>query len=116
LATTDLIGALERAETAQLPQLARDAMRRLELALADRSVNDVLAHEAGSYVRVTPDVARAVTVYEVASERYAELVAMDARKMTGADFDSLATAQDRMNEARARLAAAGQLHLIEVAR
>lgn len=77
---------------------------------------DVAAHEAGSYVRVTPEVARAVTIYEGASQRYAELAAMDARTMSGADFDSLALAQDRMNAARATLAAAGQLHLIEVAR
>ena len=38
MATTDLIGAPERAETAQLPQLARDAMHRIELALADQTV------------------------------------------------------------------------------
>ena len=79
------------------------------------SIADALAHEAGSYVRVTPEVARAVTVYEVASARYAELAAMDAREMTGAEFDSLALAEDRMAAARATLAAAGQLHLIEVA-
>jgi hypothetical protein len=86
------------APTAPLPPVAVDAMRRLELALA------------------SPAVVRAVTRYEVASARTAELSAMDAREMSGAEFDSLALAQDVMAEARATLAAAGQLHLIEVSR
>lgn len=78
------------------------------------STADRLAHEAASYVRVTPEVQRAVTIYEVASERYRELLGL-GREMTGAEFQSLGLAQDRMAEARATLAAAGQLHLIEVA-
>lgn len=98
MATTDLIGAPERAD------------------YQGKSLHDVLAHEAGSYVRVTPEVQRAVTVFEVAAERYRELSARDARTFTGAEFDSLTLAQGRMAEARATLAAAGQLHLIEVAR
>ncbi|MEU5496146.1 hypothetical protein [Streptomyces griseofuscus] len=89
---------------------ARPAATQPGLSEADR-----LAHEAGSYVRVTPEVTRAVAVYEVASARYAELAAKDARTMSGADFDSLALAQDRMAEARATLTSVGQLHLIEVA-
>jgi hypothetical protein len=84
--------------TAPLPPAAADAMRRLELALA------------------SPAVVRAVTRYEVASARTAELSAMDAREMSGAEFDSLALAQDVMAEARTTLAAGGQLHLIGVAR
>lgn len=78
------------------------------LSLADR-----LAHEAGSYVRPTVEVQRAVTVYEVAAERYRELTNLD-RDMTGAEFESLKMAQDRMAASRAMLTAAGQLHLIEV--
>ena len=100
--------------TAPLPPAAVDALRRLELALADRSTADVLAHEAGTYVRVTLEVQRAVTVYEVATARYRELTSLD-RDMTGAEFESLKLAQDRMADSRATLAAAGQLHLIEVA-
>jgi hypothetical protein len=80
------------------------------LSLADR-----LAHEAGSYVRVTPEVQRAVTRYEVAAARYRELMGL-SREMTGAEFDALALAQDMMAASRATLAAAGQLHLIEVSR
>ncbi len=96
MATQQLSGAPSRAD-------------RQGMTLADR-----LAHEAGSYVRTTPEVQRAVTRYEVAAERYRELTSLD-RPMTGAEFDSLALAQDKMAEARATLAAAGQLHLIEAA-
>lgn len=100
--------------TAPLPPSAAAALSRRERALSGRSVNDVLAREAGSYVRVTPEAQRAVTVYEVAAERYRELTGLD-RDMTGSEFESLKLAQDRMAAARAALAAAGQLHLIEVA-
>jgi hypothetical protein len=78
------------------------------------SVADRLAHEAASYVRVTPEVQRAVTVYEVASERYRELTNL-GRPMSGAEFDSLGLAQDRMAAARKTLADAGRLDLIGVA-
>lgn len=81
-----------------------------------QSLADRLAHEASSYVRRTPEVQRAVTRYEVAAARYEELSARDARTFTGAEFDSLVLAQDVMSESRAILAAADQLHLIEVAR
>lgn len=112
--TIDLARAPLTSETptAPLPPAAVEALSRLECAFASRSVADVLAHEAGSYVRVTPEVQRAVTVYEVASERYRELTNL-GRQMTGAEFDSLALAQDRIRDARATLATAGQLHLIE---
>lgn len=62
---------------------------------------------------MSADVARAVTRYEIAAAQYAELTAMDARDMTGAQFDSLALAEDTMSEARRLLAQAGQLHLID---
>ncbi|MFG3046275.1 hypothetical protein ACGFZR_15265 [Streptomyces sp. NPDC048241] len=81
---------------------------RQGLTLADR-----LAHEAASHVRVNPVVAREVTRFEVASARYTQLAAMDARRITPAEFDALATARQTMAIARATLAAAGQLHLIE---
>jgi len=59
----------------------------------------------------------AVTRYEVASARTAELsAAMDTRNLTSAEFDALVLAQDTMAAARAVLTAAGQLHLIEVDR
>lgn len=85
--------------TVPLPQPARDAMRRLELAFA------------------SPEVVRAVTRYEVASARTAELsAAMDTRHLSGAEFDSLVLAQDVMAASQATLAVAGHLDLIEVAR
>jgi hypothetical protein len=81
---------------APLSSDARHALRSLELRLT-----------AG------PGVVEAITRYEVASARTAELSAMDARTMSGAEFDSLVLAQDMMAAARATLADAGQLHLIE---
>lgn len=63
---------------------------------------------------VTPEVKRAVVVFEIAFAAVDRLSRVDARDMTGAQFDSLADAQQRMDDARATLAAAGQLHLIEV--
>jgi hypothetical protein len=99
---------------APLPVAAREALARLESAFAGQSTADRLAHEAASHVRVTPDVAKAVTRYEVASARLAELsAAMDVRDLSGAEFDSLSVAQDTMRASKAVLAAAGQLHLIE---
>lgn len=101
---------------APLSSEARAALARLESAFAGQSTADRLAHEAASHVRVTPDVAKAVTRYEVASERLAELSqAMDVRDLTGAEFDSLSVAQDTMRASKAILAAAGQLHLIKAA-
>jgi uncharacterized lipoprotein NlpE involved in copper resistance len=97
--------------TAPLPSAARDAIRRLEAAFADRSTADRLAHEAASHVRVTPEIERAVTRYGICRDTLAEL---DGQRIaTPAQFNALATAQDGLAEARATLAAAGQLHLVE---
>lgn len=76
---------------------------------------DVAAHEAGSYVRVSPEIRRAVVRYEIAAETVARLSAMDARTMSGAQFDLLASAQDELAMRRQQLADAGRLHLVEVA-
>lgn len=82
--------------TGSLPPAAAAALSRLELAFAP------------------VEVARAVTRYEVASARTAELShLMDSRDLSGAEFDSLFDAQDVMRESRRTLAAAGMLHLIE---
>ena len=82
--------------TAPLPPAALSALSRLELALA------------------APEVVRAVTRYEVASARTAELsAAMDVRTLSSAEFGALEFAQDTMRDARRVLAAAGQLHLVE---
>jgi hypothetical protein len=65
---------------------------------------------------VAPEIVRALTRYEIASFRTAQLSArMDSRDLTPAEFDALEFAQDVMRESRATLAAAGMLHLIGVA-
>ncbi|MEU9470452.1 hypothetical protein AB0D78_28310 [Streptomyces avermitilis] len=85
--------------TAPLPPAAVSAMRSLERHLA------------------APSVVRAVTVYETAAARAAELA---ARAVTGTDLEALDVrswefAEELMAGSRATLAAAGMLHLIEVA-
>ena len=66
--------------------------------------------------RPAVEVVRAVTRFENASARTAELsAAMDSRDLSPAEFDALDFAQDVMRESRATLAAAGRLDLIEVA-
>ncbi|MFH8531551.1 hypothetical protein ACH4GE_24410 [Streptomyces tendae] len=57
------------------------------------------------------DVQRAVARYEVASARYKELTGL-GRPMSGAEFDSLALAQDTMADSVRVLTAAGRLDLI----
>ena len=58
----------------------------------------------------------AVTQYETAAEHAVQLAALaETGKMTDLDADSLAHAEDLMAGARAALADAGRLDLIEVA-
>ncbi|MFF7411626.1 hypothetical protein [Streptomyces lydicus] len=76
------------------------------------SAADIAAHESASHVRISPEIGRAVARYEVAVLRVEELGRVDARRMTGAQFDSLALAQDTITECRRVLAQAGLLHLI----
>ncbi|MEU5772680.1 hypothetical protein ABZ819_05165 [Streptomyces venezuelae] len=83
--------------TAPLPSAAVEALSRLERALLPAAV------------------VVAVTRYEVASERTAELShLMDARDLTPAEFNALFDAQTVMAGARTTLAEAGRLDLIEV--
>lgn len=76
------------------------------------STADRLAHEAGSYVRRTPEVQRAVTRYGICLARVAELTMMDARRMSPAEYDALANAQAELTRLHEQLEAAGQLHLV----
>jgi hypothetical protein len=63
-----------------------------------------------------PSVVRAVAVYETAATHAADLAVLAASgRMTDLDAGSLAVAVDLMAGSRSRLAAAGMLHLIEVA-
>lgn len=141
MATTDLIGAPERTSTtrltAPLPQDAVAALHRLELAFAPKvSADPVLAEQLrierlvsglrvgeSTVINGTPvtavslAVAEAITVHETAARRAAQLAAKAA---TGVDLPALDVrawefAEDLMAGARATLAGAGQLHLIEVA-
>ena len=109
---TQIVPAPECAErtTAPLSWASVDAMRRLELALAGRSMDDRLAHEASSYVRVTPEVQRAVTRYGICLARVAELMMRD--HLTVAEFDGLADAQAELTRLHEQLEASGQLHLV----
>jgi hypothetical protein len=135
---TQIVPAPERADhtgTAPLPQPAAEALARLGRGYAseaDRvsarlarrsakaassadfdgllSLNDRLAHEAGSYVRVTPDVQRAVTRYGNLMARVADLLMRD--RLTPAQFDGLADAQDELTRLHEQLEQAGQLHLV----
>ncbi|GGX40412.1 hypothetical protein [Streptomyces noursei] len=77
------------------------------------SAADVAAHEKASHVRLSPEVQRAVTRFEVAALRVEELTALDAREMSGAQFDSLTLAQDAVAESRRVLELAGLLHLVD---
>jgi hypothetical protein len=88
-------------------------MASLEARLAGRTVSDQLAHEASTHVRITPDVHRAVVRYGICRDTLAEL---DGRRIdTVPLFNELKNAQAGLAEAIATLAAAGMLHLVEVA-
>ncbi|MCX5598400.1 hypothetical protein OOK29_09645 [Streptomyces phaeochromogenes] len=80
--------------TAPLPAAAVSALSRLDLKLAD------------------PAIVRAVTVYEIATARYDELVIRPASTLSGAEFHSLTSAQLRLTKAFTTLAEAGRLDLI----
>ncbi|MFE4671083.1 hypothetical protein [Streptomyces sp. NPDC056723] len=79
------------------------------LSAADRA-----ARAAASYVRVTPDVERAVVRYEIAKAAFDRLSAMDARDMSGRQVTLMTEAQGEMAERRAFLESVGQLHRIEM--
>ncbi|MBL3664484.1 hypothetical protein JL475_00290 [Streptomyces sp. M2CJ-2] len=64
---------------------------------------------------LAPELVRAVTRFEVASARFDELSAKDARDLSPAEFDALGTAQQVIAESFGILAKAGQLHLIDPA-
>ncbi|MEU7240294.1 hypothetical protein [Streptomyces sparsogenes] len=76
---------------------------------------DRLAHEAASHVRATPEVQHAVARYGTLSASIDRLSSRESHYMTPADWRELHSAQDERYELHQRLAAAGQLHLIEVA-
>jgi hypothetical protein len=132
VAVTELTAAISGVDhqgTAPLPSAA-DTLARFEAASARyRRVATAPAVDFDSLLcaqdevtmcrcqlaaAVTPDVQRAVVRYEIAFATVDRLSRVDARDMSPAQFDSLKGAQKRMDESRALLAAAGQLHLIEV--
>jgi hypothetical protein len=80
--------------TAPLPQAARDAMARLELAFA------------------APHIVRVVTRYEVAAARYDELIAKPVSALKPAEVDAIGDAQQVIAESFGILAEAGRLDLI----
>ncbi|MET7924758.1 hypothetical protein ABZT43_12330 [Streptomyces sp. NPDC005349] len=66
-------------------------------------------HPASNY-----DVVRAVTRFEVAKARYAELSAVNAIDLSGAQYIALGDVQYTMAASRRFLERAGLAHLIEV--
>ncbi|NUS14085.1 MAG: hypothetical protein HOY69_22210 [Streptomyces sp.] len=86
--------------TAPLPVPAVEALARLERA----------------FVPMPLHIVRAATRYDIVRARIAELEAMDARRMTAAQFDDLLDAQNELAMRRKQLAEAGRLDLIEAAR
>ncbi|MFZ3592290.1 hypothetical protein [Streptomyces sp. BH104] len=127
--------------TVPLPQPALTAMARLDIKLsgtradwsriAEARRNTLLAVDprdltdeqfaeysaAGEMLaeaRVLPkSVERAVTRFEIATDRIAELSAVDAQHLSGADFIALGDAQDAVKASRKFLAGVGLLHLVE---
>ncbi|MEU8829379.1 hypothetical protein [Streptomyces sp900116325] len=79
------------------------------------SAADRLAHEAASYVRSTPEVQRAVARFRSAALTVASYEAMDSADMTPDEHNAWYDKLNVMRDARATLATAGQLHLIEPA-
>lgn len=97
MATQELTGVQQRADhagdTAPLPAAALPALARLHAAFP---------------------VVQAVTVYETAAVHAVQLAALaEAGPLSDLDADSLAHAEDLMAGARATLASAGRLDLID---
>jgi len=113
VATQELTGALigvDHGDASPLPPAADAALTRLDRAFSGQSVADRLAHEAGSYVRRTPAVERAVVRYGNLMARVAELTMRD--RLTPAQYNHLADAQAELNRLHEQLEQAGQLHLV----
>lgn len=105
------MAAVSTTPTAPLASVAEAALHRLDRALLPQmSTADRLAHEAGSYVRVTPEIHRAVVRYRNLLARVAELQMQD--RLTPAEFNSLADAQSEATRLHEQLEQAGQLHLV----
>lgn len=89
--------------------LAVDPCALTDTQFAEYSASSDLAAEA----RVLPKgVERAVTRFEIATDRIAELSAIDAQHLSGADFNALGDAQDVVKASRDFLSRAGLLCLI----
>jgi hypothetical protein len=88
------MSVLHAVDTAPLPPAAIEALASLEASFP---------------------IIRAVTQYETAAVRAAQLAALaESGRMTDLDAKSLAHAEDLMADAHARLSEAGCLDLIEV--
>ncbi|MFF4346772.1 hypothetical protein [Streptomyces sp. NPDC001530] len=83
--------------TAPLPPAAAEALSRLELAFAPLPVR------------------KAVVRYGICLETYARLAMMDARNMSGYQFDLMVEAQDELTQRHEQLEQAGMLHLVVTA-
>jgi hypothetical protein len=90
--------------------LAMDPCALTDAQFAEYSAAGDLLAEA----RTLPKgVERAVTRFEVATDRIAELSAVDAQHLSGAQVNALGDAQDAVKASREFLTRAGLLHLID---
>lgn len=76
---------------------------------------DALTHEAASYVRPTVEVRHAVARFESAARTVKSFDGVASADMTPDEYNTWYDRLTVMREARAFLASAGQLHLIEAA-
>ncbi|WP_306317260.1 MULTISPECIES: hypothetical protein [unclassified Streptomyces] len=90
--------------------LAVDPCDLSDAEFAEYSAAGDLVAEARA---LPPAVERAVTRFENASERIAELSAVDAQHLSGADFNALGDAQAAVEASREFLTRAGLLYLVE---
>lgn len=108
---TAAAAALSRLESA-FPAVTAE-LHRTERAAAGLHTGESAVINGTPVTAVSLAVAEAVTRYEVASARTAQLShLMDERTLTVAEFDVLEHAQDVMAGAKASLAEAGMLRLI----
>ncbi|MFD7705645.1 hypothetical protein [Streptomyces sp. NPDC059786] len=73
----------------------------------------IVASKADSFVRPTLEVTKAVTRYEVARDRKAELEAKPTREWSEREFDAFVDCERVMAKSAEVLTAAGQLHLVQ---
>lgn len=73
---------------------------------------DRLAHEFGSYVRVSPEIAKTVDRFKALSLSIDRALSRDSYLMTTSEIIDLRDMQEERARIYVQLEAAGQLHLV----